>query len=63
MDFGFAVPEFIPKGKITMRQAINMVKSYQLKEKTVPQLADEYALDVSMVCFFPVLKLVGCLCM
>ncbi|KAL5972012.1 NADH dehydrogenase ubiquinone 1 alpha subcomplex assembly factor 4 [Taenia solium] len=49
MDFGFAVPECTPKGKITMRQAINMIKSYQLREKTVPQLADEYGLDVSMV--------------
>ncbi|EUB55547.1 hormone-regulated proliferation-associated protein [Echinococcus granulosus] len=51
IDFGFAIPEVIPKGKITMQQAINMIKSYQLKEKTVPQLADEYDLDVSMVCF------------
>uniref|UniRef100_A0A915EWB8 Prokaryotic-type class I peptide chain release factors domain-containing protein n=1 Tax=Echinococcus canadensis TaxID=519352 RepID=A0A915EWB8_9CEST len=49
IDFGFAIPEVIPKGKITMRQAINMIKSYQLKEKTVPQLADEYDLAVSVV--------------
>ncbi|KAL5111441.1 hypothetical protein TcWFU_001735 [Taenia crassiceps] len=48
VEFGFAVPELIPKGKITMRQAIDMIRSYQLKEKTVPQLADEYGLDVSM---------------
>nr|CDS23597.1 Aminotransferase class V pyridoxal phosphate binding site [Echinococcus granulosus] len=50
IDFGFAIPEVIPKGKITMQQAINMIKSYQLKEKTVPQLADEYDLDVASVC-------------
>ncbi|CDS38335.1 Aminotransferase class V pyridoxal phosphate binding site [Echinococcus multilocularis] len=49
-DFGFAIPEVIPKGKITMRQAINMIKSYQLREKTVPQLADEYDLDMASVC-------------
>ncbi|KAM7540450.1 hypothetical protein Aperf_G00000042432 [Anoplocephala perfoliata] len=52
IEFGFAIPEVIPKGKITMAQAINLVKSHQLNIKTVPQLAEEYSLDPTLVCFY-----------
>ena len=49
VELGFAIPECIPKGKITLKQAINMIKSYQLKDKSVEQLAVDYDLDVQMV--------------
>nr|VZI37938.1 unnamed protein product [Spirometra erinaceieuropaei] len=48
IDFGFAVPDHIPKGKLTMRQAINLVKSHQLKQKSSEELAVEYNLDPNL---------------
>ncbi|VDN12078.1 unnamed protein product [Dibothriocephalus latus] len=49
IDFGFAVPDNIPKGKLTMRQAIHLVKSHQLKQKNSEELAAEYNLDSTLV--------------
>ncbi|VDM34457.1 unnamed protein product [Hydatigera taeniaeformis] len=45
----FRVLEFIPEGKITIQQAVDMIRSYQLEGKTVFQLAEDYDPDKSMV--------------
>uniref|UniRef100_A0A5K3F7D2 RF_PROK_I domain-containing protein n=1 Tax=Mesocestoides corti TaxID=53468 RepID=A0A5K3F7D2_MESCO len=49
IEFGFAIPECIPKGRITMKQAVDLIKNYQTKSKTISQLAFDHELDVSMV--------------
>ncbi|VDO04056.1 unnamed protein product [Rodentolepis nana] len=49
IEFGFAIPDVIPKGSITISQAINMIKCYQLNIKTIPQLSEEYDLDPQIV--------------
>nr|CDS28298.1 Aminotransferase class V pyridoxal phosphate binding site [Hymenolepis microstoma] len=49
IEFGFVIPDVIPKGKITISQAINMIKCYQLNVKTIHQLSEEYDLDPQIV--------------
>ncbi|TGZ74531.1 hypothetical protein CRM22_000880 [Opisthorchis felineus] len=39
IDFGFIVPDSVPKGRLTMRQAVNLIKAYQTKQSTIEELA------------------------
>lgn len=49
IDFGFVVPESIPTGRITMRQAVNMIKAYQLQENTIDELMQSTTLEKDKV--------------
>ncbi|CAH8494642.1 unnamed protein product [Dicrocoelium dendriticum] len=49
IDYGFVVPESIPTGRITMRQAVNMIKAHQLQENTIDELAQSTTLEKDKV--------------
>ncbi|VDP95663.1 unnamed protein product [Echinostoma caproni] len=48
-EFGFVVPEVVPRGRLTMRQAVDLVKAFQTKAATVEQLAETYHIDLAKV--------------
>ncbi|CAL8098906.1 unnamed protein product [Calicophoron daubneyi] len=49
VDFGFVVPDVIPEGKLTMRQAVNLIKAFQTKQSTIEELAKANHLDEAKV--------------
>ncbi|CAH8511808.1 unnamed protein product [Heterobilharzia americana] len=44
-DFGFIVPDSVPEGRITMRQAVELIKAYQTGVRSVDNLSESYHLD------------------
>ncbi|CAH8841409.1 unnamed protein product [Trichobilharzia szidati] len=44
-EFGFIVPETVPKGKLTMRQAVELMKSYQTGTESADNLSKTYNID------------------
>ncbi|KAL3312125.1 hypothetical protein Ciccas_009287 [Cichlidogyrus casuarinus] len=45
-EFGFIIPDIIPKGRMTLKQVIAMLKANQVEKKSYAHLADEYGISV-----------------
>ncbi|KAK4469911.1 hypothetical protein MN116_007414 [Schistosoma mekongi] len=43
-DFGFIVPESVPRGRLVMRQAVELIKSHQKGVSSVDTLSESYCL-------------------
>ncbi|TNN19233.1 Peptide chain release factor 1 isoform 1 [Schistosoma japonicum] len=44
-DFGFIVPESVPRGRLAMRQAVELIKSHQKGVSSVDSLSESYFLS------------------
>ncbi|TPP63547.1 Peptide chain release factor 1 [Fasciola gigantica] len=44
-EFGFVVPEIVPRGRLTMRQAVDLIKAFQTKAATIEQLSETYNVE------------------
>ncbi|CAH8509972.1 unnamed protein product [Schistosoma rodhaini] len=44
-DFGFIVPESVPEGRLTMRQAIKLISTHQKNVTDVGSLSESFSLD------------------